>query len=99
MKPDIFVTPFKYSVEFEFSIAATCRQWVSNSSKLEIFRMFKSRKTPSRNAPMRAIELLAKMSNSDISPVTKVVSLETLYKSDSNIDALPAVLKIIGKIH
>ena len=48
---------------------------------------------------MRAIEFLAKMSNSDISPVTKVASLETLYKSDSNIDALPAVLKIIGKIH
>ena len=61
--------------------------------------MFKSRKTPSRNAPMQATEFLAKMSNSDISPVTNVVSLETLYKSDSNTAVLPAVLKIIGKTH
>ena len=38
--PDIFETPFKYSSEFEFSSAATCRRWVSNSREMEIFRMF-----------------------------------------------------------
>ena len=48
---------------------------------------------------MQVTEFLAKMWNSDISPVTKAVPLETLYKSDPNIDVLPAVLQIIGKTH
>ena len=48
---------------------------------------------------MHVTEFLAGIKNSDISPVTKVVQLETLYQSDSNIDALPAILKIIGKTH
>ena len=61
--------------------------------------MFQSRKTPSRNVPVQVTEFLAKMQNSDISSVTNVVPLETFYKNDSNIDALPAVLKIIGKTH
>ena len=46
---------------------------------------------------MQVTECLAEMKNSDTSPVTKVVQLETLYKSDSNTDALPAILKIIEK--
>ena len=44
-------------------------------------------------------EYLAKMQNADISIVTKFVPLETLYKSDSNIDALPAILKVLRKTH
>ena len=46
---------------------------------------------------MQVTECLAEMKNSDTSPVTKVVQLEALYKSDSNTDALPAILKIIEK--
>ena len=63
---------------------------------MEIFRKFSGGRAPSqvKNVPVQAKKILAK--NSDISPVFQI---ETIYKSDSNIDAVPAILKIIAKTH
>ena len=59
---DIFETPFKYSLVFEFSSAATCRRWVFNSSEVEVFQKFQSRRAPSqvKNVPMPGTDFFDK---------------------------------------
>ena len=48
------------------------------------WKKFYSRRAPSRNVTAQVIEFLGKMQDADISPVTKVLLLQTLYNSDSN---------------
>ena len=39
------------------------------------------------------------MWNADVSPITKVVPLQTFYKSDSNTDSPLPILKFLKKTH